>query len=127
MPIEWNDKLSVGNEAIDEDHKRLVKIMNEYEVAVDHHDIAHLEKVFQKLYNYTEGHFEREEKLMEAVHFQHIREHKRSHQKMKSQIHEIHEALVQRKRNGLKIKDTNKLLHDWIVVHLIQEDMQLKP
>jgi len=39
MPIKWREQLAVGNAVIDEDHKELIKLINEYEEAVANKDL----------------------------------------------------------------------------------------
>lgn len=77
--IEWNESLSVWIDEIDAQHKVLIRIMNQ---AYDYFtkwaklDIINTEK---ELWNYTEYHFETEERIMKSIQYPdtylHIDEH----------------------------------------------------
>lgn len=126
MTIEWRDSLSVGNEFIDDDHKRLIELINLYEKAVSQHNPAILEEAFRGLFEYAHTHFKREEKMMEAVHFPHRNSHKELHAKLIGSIDDFHQSIVDKNRK-INIGAVNSFLHDWLIDHVIKEDMKLEP
>ena len=78
MPIvEWNDSYSVGVPALDNDHKRLIEIINR----VDEAERAgnSVQWVLQELEDYAKRHFQREEERLEAIGFAGLAEHARQH------------------------------------------------
>ena len=56
--IEWRVEMAVGVPSIDEDHKVLINIINEFECC---QTLVCAEKTAKKLFNYTKSHFKREE------------------------------------------------------------------
>lgn len=95
MSIEWNDKLSVGNDLIDEDHQHLIKLINAYEMAVSQDNLKVLGLAFESLEKYANEHFEREEKLMAAVYYPQRRDHAAKHKELLKMVQEKHNEVEQ--------------------------------
>lgn len=125
MPIEWNDKLSVGNEQIDEDHKHLIKLINAYEKAVASQNYKMLGPAFASLEAYANEHFEREERIMEAVHFPGRRPHRDVHKNLLRTVKKKHAEIES--NADVNIDKLTDFLREWLLGHVIKEDMQLKP
>ena len=65
MPIQWREKLSVGDNAIDDDHKHLLCLLNGVEVLLKRHVSRDAILAFiDELTEYTSLHFSREEAVM---------------------------------------------------------------
>lgn len=124
MSIHWNDKLSVGNDLIDADHKRLIELINKYEEAVSKKNINILDHAFQGLEDYTNEHFEREEGIMEAVHYPGRRIHADAHRDLIQQVQDKHAQIRQHK--NIDIKELSEFLRSWLVDHVLKEDMKIK-
>jgi len=125
MSIEWRDSLSVGNDYIDEDHKHLIVLINQYEIAVQQRNLPILENAFEGLVEYAHSHFEREQNLMDAVHYPNRRGHAELHTKLIDTMDDYHKGL--KKEKSVDIKKVSKFLHDWIIDHVVNEDMKLRP
>ncbi|MBC8267998.1 MAG: hemerythrin family protein [Rhodospirillaceae bacterium] len=125
MSIEWRDSLSVGNDFIDDDHKKLFVLINQYEIAVQQKNPVILEDAFNGLVEYAHSHFEREQNLMEAVHYPDRRAHADQHTILIDSMDDFHKSLT--KEKSIDIGKVSKFLHDWLIDHVINEDMKLKP
>ena len=126
MPVEWRDEFSVGNEMIDGDHRTLISIINEYETVLEAKDIGRLKEVYQRLFDYAEMHFDREVNLQKAVHFPGYLAHQGKHDELLQQLTEIHTAFVDgTERKGI-IPKTTQLLRDWLLKHILTEDLKLR-
>ena len=117
--------MSVGDAVIDEDHQHLIDLVNKYEAAVEHKSPQALAMAFDGLVRYAQTHFEREEKIMEAVHFPDRRTHADHHKDLLSRMEAFHKELEVHRRFDLK--KTTTFLHDWLIDHVLNEDMRLKP
>jgi hemerythrin len=126
MTIDWNDKLAIGNETIDDDHKHLIQLINAYELAVSKNNLKVLGLAFASLEDYANEHFSREEKIMEAVHYPHRRSHREEHKKLLQDVHKKHEELV-KGSESVDVEGLSAFLRNWLIGHVIKEDMQLKP
>lgn len=126
--IVWSDELSVGIEAIDNDHKKLIAIINKMAEEIDG-EKSDLLKHFSALEDYTQYHFSREEKWMYAQchsddERQMIEDHIREH-------HHFIEKLATLKK---RIEETNSteihfevidFLMEWLLEHIISKDLSL--
>ncbi len=124
MPIEWRDKMSVGDAMVDDDHRNLIRLINQYEDAIGRRDARLLRQTFRGLSDYAEAHFEREEKLMEAVYFPMRRTHGDIHKNLMRQVTDFHFQIVGGER--ISVAEASRFLHDWFVNHVLQEDMKLR-
>ena len=63
----WNDGLSVGIDAIDNDHKKILSLIAQI-IEASYHQLTDdfLHKVFDELEYYVQDHFQREEALLQV-------------------------------------------------------------
>ncbi|MDD2761462.1 MAG: hemerythrin family protein, partial [Methylomonas sp.] len=76
--IEQNDTPSVAYQAIDDDHREFIELVN----ALDGAGNAEFPALFQALYEHTERHFDKENLLMAESGFPAEGEHKGEHQRV---------------------------------------------
>lgn len=121
--FDWNDGLSVGIESIDNDHKKLLSLINELSNAIlKNHASNVIENVFLQLEEYVVVHFEREEALMEKCHYPGIENHIKQHQIFIQKVPELKYKLL--KADSAKIcQEVNVFLYDWLMNHIIGEDL----
>lgn len=81
MPfIEWNDSLDVKVKAMNDEHKELIRLMNDlYDKVEAKANKEILTKSLVALKEYTIKHFEDEEKYMESIDFAELKTHKNIH------------------------------------------------
>ena len=127
MPIHWRDAMSVGNEMIDEDHKKLFLLVNLYEGAIAKHNLFELKVAFQGLMEYTAQHFEREEKLQSAICMPGASGHRQEHRELVSRLENFNRTLNDASQPRISIEVASKFLHDWIVSHVLKSDMKMRP
>lgn len=81
MPfIEWTDELSVGVEVIDNQHKRLIELIDNFHNAhINGHSKDELEEAIDEFYAYCLDHFALEERFMDQYSYPdydaHIKQH----------------------------------------------------
>ena len=82
MPIVWREKMSIGNHIIDMDHRLLICKINMIELALlaPGEKLANIRLALDELENYTEIHFNREEKIQLAIKYPRYDDHKHEHQ-----------------------------------------------
>src|SRR3954454_24897992 len=92
----WTDKLSVGIAVIDDDHKKLVGMVNElYDAMRAGHGKDKLGGIPDRLVQYTKFHFAREEKLFAQTAYPGAVPHKEQLEALTRQVID-----VQKKYNG---------------------------
>ena len=124
MLFVWDDKYRVGIQDIDQDHQRLVNLINDlYEAMQDGSGGALLLPVFSALRHYTETHFAKEEALMLRQKAPDTKEHMQEHQKMISKLAE----LERRHRAGEAAisLQTLSFLRDWLKSHICIVDQRM--
>lgn len=121
--IEWNDSLSVNIETIDEQHKVLVDMINNfYTHIVDKSNKELMADLIAKMKDYTVYHFSYEEKLLEENGYKESERHKEEHQVFIDKV----EDLEKRYNQGqivLSLEVTN-FLKNWLTNHIKGTDME---
>ncbi len=85
--IEWNDAMSVGIPEIDEDEKRFLLMVEEFNRAiVDRKDISEIRMRLQNIVEDREEHFANEENLLHEMRYPHIDDHALKHVELKNLI-----------------------------------------
>lgn len=124
--IEWNDRYNTGHKLIDEQHRTLVNIINElYTAAID--ESINKTEVFKmtikNAVNYTAYHFSQEEKIMEAVQYSKIEEHKKIHKYFLTQI--LEHVRLYEEGTPLTINKFIRFLKDWLLEHIAVTDVAM--
>ncbi len=120
----WSDELAVGNKFIDDDHKKLVKLVNDFHDAMEQgrgNDV--IGKVLHNLVIYTKEHFAREEAEMQRIKYPKHLAHKQEHDKLIKDVAELQAGFMSGKAM-LSIK-VSKFLRDWLLTHIQQTDKHL--
>lgn len=121
--INWSDKLSVGVQQMDMQHKRLVELINElYEAMNSGKGNDVLEGVLNGLITYTKTHFKAEEQLMQQYGYPNFPGHKKLHDELTSQVVELNEKI----KSGQVVTavSVGNFLKDWLQNHIMIEDMK---
>ncbi len=124
--IKWRDSFSVGVQMFDDEHKVLLDIINDMFIIVrDQKTVDHLDSEISKLIQYTHEHFADEEKAMEKAGYPALTEHKAIHAQL------LDDVTVFKKRVEAGDEETittfYHFLRDWLLTHIMEEDMQYKP
>lgn len=125
MPIEWREKMAIGHEVIDTDHKRLIELLNTYEDAVKDKNLKKLEETFDGLMDYTRTHFAREENIQRSIGYLDNINHMGIHAELLMRMDKYHKGL--KKTHKVDLKDVSKFLYDWLIGHVMSEDKKMIP
>lgn len=124
--IEWTDKLSVGIEEIDEQHKVLVALLNRLHAAIiQRNDTEVLEEILDELAQYTVIHFSVEESLMRIFNYPDYEEHKQHHKDLTLQVVELKEK-IRKEKLSISIEVLMFLRH-WLTHHILVDDKKYEP
>jgi hemerythrin len=125
--VEWNDTLSVGVAAIDDEHKRFVSYLNELYDAVQNNNPSEvLGQTLENLVAYAIGHFNHEELLFSQTDYPDADEHKKQHDELLGRV----ATLKGRYRQGTNpqlVLDVLEFLYDWLTDHLMTYDKKFGP
>lgn len=119
--IRWNQSLSVEIESIDNQHKILLQILNDFNIMIKE-DILHkeLKNQFEKLIDYASEHFSKEESYMKQCNYGDYEKHRGIHIEFIQQMVEFSEKI----NSGSKVVifEIIKYLENWIVEHIKDKD-----
>jgi hemerythrin-like metal-binding protein len=124
--FEWDDSLKTGIEKIDDQHKRLIDIVNELSDAMRSKkgkDV--LGHVLDELSEYTNYHFAFEERAFEKYGYPQADAHVTHHKEL---IRQLQELVDKFKKNELGISiDVLDFVTNWVKNHIQKEDMLYVP
>jgi len=123
--IVWNEKFSVQVPSLDNEHKRIVDIINRlYTGKMNKLKFEDLSKIFDDLINYAMTHFTHEETLMERYDYSERKRHRLEHREYVKKVDTF-------KRNAeIKLDVTTDLFEfakNWWINHIQIEDRKFIP
>jgi hemerythrin len=89
--LEWKDSFSVGIPAVDDDHRRMIGLLNEISAALEQRDYPACEDHFDRFIALAADHFQREERYLFATAYPQATEHARHHGRLLVMAGEVRE------------------------------------
>lgn len=127
MPlINWSENLSVNIKEIDDQHKRLVTMLNELHDAMKAgRGNDSLRKIFDGLLQYVGTHFATEEKYMSMHSYPGYTAHKGEHAKLTEKVLDLKKRFEQ----GAPVLtvEVMNFLKEWLQNHIIGTDKKYGP
>lgn len=122
--ITWSSTLEVGVTQIDQQHRKLVDMLNQLSDAMHNgHGKEILAKLLNDLVAYTVQHFSMEEQLMKTHRYPAEPDHKREHDDLKKPVGELQEKM---KAGKITISiETMSFLKNWLNNHILASDKRL--
>lgn len=125
--IVWTEDMSVGCKALDDDHKILVRALNDFIEALENDEgVFVTDGIFSVLVDYTNYHFAREEKIMEACGYEDLDRHKKTHISLKEQLLDCRTRFMLNPNAELE-EEVREFLTSWLQTHILIRDMDYKP
>lgn len=121
--VEWKNDYSVGIDSIDQQHKRLINLINQLHTAVDYSTGPEFEReALDELVDYTKTHFSYEEGLMEQNGYPDFEPHKAQHEKMFKKVEEV--LAEYEKDQETAMSNAAEYLKDWLINHINGTDKE---
>jgi hemerythrin len=123
--ITWNDSYSVNVKEMDDQHRKLIDIINQLHDAMkvgQGKDV--IGKVLSGLTDYTRRHFTSEENLMKAHGYPGYEEQKKSHNQLVIQILDIQKKF---EAGTLLSQEVLTFLKNWLINHIQGMDQKYGP
>jgi len=124
--MEWGPALSVNVKQFDDQHKKLVVMVNQL------HDAMKVGKgsevlgpILNSLISYTASHFADEERLMQQHGYLDLAKHKAEHDKLTKQVLDLQKQ-YQTTKSALSMA-VMTFLKDWLANHIQGEDKKYGP
>jgi hemerythrin-like metal-binding protein len=130
MPlITWETSYELGISEIDNQHKKMVEIINRlFQMFSEHkvQDEEALKTVLQELTDYANYHFSTEEKYFALLNYPGTENHIAKHNQYREKIEEFKTQLAANKTESTFFNLTN-FLQDWWVWHINNVDREYVP
>jgi hemerythrin-like metal-binding protein len=123
--LQWSSALELGSPEVDEQHKMLIDIANDFLHAVrEGEGSENVQETFKRLREYTVTHFYDEEQFMGRMNYPGLKDHQVQHtliiQQVKAYQRRLYEGEV------TSVEEMLDFLKKWLVEHIVQQDLKLK-
>ncbi len=122
--FEWADDMVIDQGPIDEDHRKLVQLVNQlHDATTEGRGREVVGELLEQLIHYTADHLGKEEAAMAQAGFPHLERHKIGHQAFVGQL----QQLQHRYQEGsiAVAAQLSTVLRDWLSLHIRRSDKEL--
>jgi hemerythrin len=124
--IVWDIKYETGVDVIDDDHRHLFKLINDfYDSFVAGSSEEESNALMDELIGYTTFHFKREEQLMKNANYPFFENHKKEHRKLIESITKFKKSINTSSNDATT--ELLSFLSNWLINHVIGTDMLFVP
>ncbi|WP_298439455.1 bacteriohemerythrin [Geobacter sp.] len=119
--ITWNDSLSVKVKQFDDQHKKLVDMVNQlFDAMKGGKGSQVLGDILRQLIAYTQTHFAAEERLMKQYAYPDFEAHKKEHNALVMQVLDLQKQFQEGK--PVLTQNVMTFLRDWLSRHIQGDD-----
>ena len=114
----WDDSYSLGIPILDEEHKKLLNLLNNFLSSIhtkNEKDV--IKSTFDSLLEYTHEHFTNEEAFMEEHKYPNLKEHRKEHIKLTKEATQLNES-----KNYVFSDNIADFLIAWLTNHILGTD-----
>ena len=128
-PLKWSDKLSVGIDEIDLQHKKWLAIVNElFDGVKNQKGNRFIGDIINRLFDYAKIHFALEEKYMTAFSYEGLAEHRKEHELLIKRLTEINGKFDPNIQDNSRVTyELIDVINEWLQHHLMYIDMKYVP
>ncbi|HLO74892.1 MAG TPA: bacteriohemerythrin [Magnetospirillum sp.] len=120
--IDWSEQLSVHVVEFDDDHKRLISILNSlWEASEERRGHEVIDAILADLIDYTRTHFAREEEMFARWGYPGTDMHKQAHERLLATAASLHAKFRQEESESVA-DEVFEFLRDWLVKHILGDD-----
>ena len=120
--LKWDDKYAVGITLFDDQHKKIMEMLNQLLDAVKHDGSNEkCSDIVNELIKYSSLHFGTEEAAMKKYGYPYFRKHYDEHNAIKLKLGDLHKKCVE--GDILNTLEILKFITHWIDNHLQDNDM----
>ncbi len=119
--VAWSEDLCVGIQQVDDEHQQLVATLNQLDEAMKSGKGTRvMSEILNQMVQYTQIHFESEEKLMVECDYPKISLHQAQHRQLEGKLIKFQ---VKFEKSGQRIsKDMMVFLTNWLTKHILVDD-----
>lgn len=124
--MEWDDKYLIGVKDIDEQHKKIVKVICAFknsfsDSSVD--NVNEMGKIIVFLVKYANYHFQAEEALMERIDYPDLEHHKQVHSELTDELKEV--LMKLKTKQSYTPIEFYYFLMKWLTDHIEEDDNKI--
>lgn len=124
--VDWNDSMSVGVRAIDQQHRQLLALINElHDAMTQGQGTRVLQQIVDGLIEYTNVHFATEESYLDACNYVDCTAHKKQHRDFVAQVTDFKQGFDEGRL--MLTLDVMSFLGEWLVDHIQGSDASYVP
>lgn len=125
MPVLWKEEYSVHINEIDEQHKKLIALINALEECPQTGDFKlTVSTTLDELMEYVNIHFETEEDFFKRCNYEGAFEHQEIHDAIKSELNKKINHIINREITSLDVIGLYNFLNKWLDTHILDEDQK---
>lgn len=125
VKLEWLDSFSIGIEAIDNDHKAILQIMQDVQEAIQSKEYDRCIVLLDDLVDLGTAHFLREEVYLAKVSYPYIEEHIQYHQDLLQKVKSV-KAICNNVEDHGGIEECFNGMAEFLIDDIIAGDLQFK-
>lgn len=118
--IVWNERFSVGVPAMDEQHKRLIDLINGLQTS---DNVGIVFDTIMGMFDYASEHFRSEERLLRSAGYSELPTQEREHKVFLEKAIDFSKKDL---RDPQACKEIVLFLRSWLLHHILEEDMKYK-
>ncbi|MBZ0124319.1 MAG: hemerythrin family protein [Roseovarius sp.] len=123
-PISWKPEYSVGDEAVDHEHRELIELVNTAAGAIlDGRPDADVDRCLGDLYQAISAHFAHEERQMKNARYDQFEAHKGSHEYLLDELRDIMDGAATSETQTAE--RLTQVLEAWFTDHFREHDSRL--
>lgn len=119
--IEWTKSLEIGIKEIDDQHKELIKLINNTYNLKKQINVA---KILNELTSFARTHFSTEERYFNEWKYPNTTEHMLEHEKLILKVLRFNQLYTKNKQ--IDLKEFLEFLKDWLENHLKKHDFKYR-
>jgi hemerythrin len=121
--INWSDSMSIGLPEVDDQHKKLVGIVNAlHDAMLKGHARDVMGRLLDEVIDYTVYHFGTEERLFKEKSYPGAADHKAKHDELTSTAKKLRADVASGKT--IISHQVMRFLRDWLSEHILSDDMK---
>jgi hemerythrin len=123
--LQWDESLSVGVELIDQQHRMLIQRLDDFATAAEaSQGTAQVVNTLAFLIEYTEFHFDAEEKHMAETGYPGREDHQDMHKDLKTTLARLEQDFHEEGATQMLAEAIHTLMVNWLVKHIREVDVQ---
>ncbi|GAA0580342.1 hemerythrin family protein [Caenispirillum bisanense] len=131
MALIWRDQMAVGHPVIDDDHRALIAIINDFEAEAERGaGVEALSTTLRRLHAYARDHFAREEAVQARIGFPFHDAHAQEHRRLLAVVEEKARGWFVTRTEPVteqSLEEMAAMLRRWLVDHILRQDAGMRP